>query len=1276
MPYGLGRRLRNLVRALRIGHEASLSLYPQIVEALVSLESAIEEHFPSVGRRLGAGRPELSMASKYRRYTNKLWRLRRQNRQLEEKLKALTKGKQEFNRITPEFLTKVAVSWPTTCARGFADAWRDLVGVGVAGCSRPTIAQIRDAFVEVLQDLRGQEVKAVIQSAASAPAKTSNSAASAPRVRSAASAPGSRSAASAPGLQCVSVLHIHDEASLRLRSSADTNHKAPSRSRSSKVQQHVIHVFAEGQAPVRWLCDLHPLADKSAKVLATSLHNTLRRLAAPVCEALGSFEAPERPWLIHFLVGDGIGTNEAAAKILWAWIQGMPLPCRTRYFLIVVKCASHQANLVIGSAVSGKAALVSWRSSGLLQGSIAARPVKFSKAAPPTEVCGAIVRLFKYLMSDYYSDYLANLQVICSRLCIGEQTPHRQQQRQKWQGLQLLYGTSVLPKELLDCLNGDLVDWTHCPLSAAQAPEHSAAPEERLAAIRVQLVEVLRKRLLMVDEQPTLTRMFTFEGHLAGMLLLFFLNCGAALLKPRTQNPIQRTQKRVEKVLAFIGAAETPQYLKRTALSMQLCGHIHGICAQQHFDDEPLLVRLAKGAVGKAVCSDLDQVISRLYLDPELDIPATMTLLLAVALEMCIRFQEYTRWPFQVWKLCRAFNSEGYGLACMRFLHLADEELDAGFGLPLRRLACHGRQEVDSINYLMSEPVQAALSSSFLASAASSLPVERAFAETKRSEAPRLCHVATASRNQMLRQHLRQRKEMLEQADMAAAQVRRVMKLNLVSLATELKPELGKQRFAGSSVSTNSFIQQNRHKLQAELDRRRQLARDAMERTQKIDIPVTQASWISWFREHEQDFREKMKGAGERRRAANRRLEAAPDIPVAVARLSATRANVKVAKLPRWQQLCWGRSAWLCLQTAQQNMVVIFVYTHSRRTFYFDASSLLRGSTITFRSGDSLAIDQVWAPLENADFGSVHTVNELSFVGSAMPVSAAEALASSAATGASSAAAAPSASSVVLRVGQARPITDVVKVRRRKGKKRNVDGVAAGSDSDSSAESDERSPECKQKCYSSSDSASSLPSVDTDADSGVEATPDAVLKRIVSVHIEKDMQEPGKKAADVAVHSGSEDSAAGAPGSSADAIARHAPGTWKVWEGTWFYATKTPGFTDVKVIMKQPFRNLTSGMGSTGMSKALSPHHYGEEWENPIKTMILLKCWCIWRARHLGWARQKECRLREVDRQVQRITQEITAEQAGIANRPLLGSVAAEKLMAKWVPDIVSSFAL
>ena len=121
------------------------------------------------------------------------------------------------------------------------------------------------------------------------------------------------SAGVAPVFSSGVLLHIHDEASLRLRSSTDASGSAPSRGRSSKVQQHVTSVHFQGQQPLRWHAELDALSNKTAHVLATSLHRLLRMVAAAVCPPLSVNHDNHAAWFLHILVGDGVGTNEAAA---------------------------------------------------------------------------------------------------------------------------------------------------------------------------------------------------------------------------------------------------------------------------------------------------------------------------------------------------------------------------------------------------------------------------------------------------------------------------------------------------------------------------------------------------------------------------------------------------------------------------------------------------------------------------------------------------------------------------------------------------------------------------------------------------------------------------------------------------------------------------------------------------------------------------------------------------------------------------------------------------
>ena len=124
-------------------------------------------------------------------------------------------------------------------------------------------------------------------------------------------------------------------------------------------------------------------------------------------------------------------------------------------------------------------------------------------------------------------------------------------------------------------------------------------------------------------------------------------------------------------------------------------------------------------------------------MDADLDVSVALALLLAVGMDMVIRFREYSQWPYLAYTLSSKYNPDGYISACVDFLNIPDEQLDVGVGLPLRSLANRaGSTDTQRFQYLISHSVQAALVLAFEPSVASSLPAERAFAATKRNEAP------------------------------------------------------------------------------------------------------------------------------------------------------------------------------------------------------------------------------------------------------------------------------------------------------------------------------------------------------------------------------------------------------------------------------------------------------------------------------------------------------------------------------------------------------------
>ena len=1211
------------------------------------------------------------MTKQTKRLRNQVHWLKVRNNKMRQELDALKVGKQAQlkNRMSPEFLAKVALSWPSTCARNFSAAWQDLVGVGESGCSRPTICKIRDAFVEVAKGTCVQQVKS---SAAHA-------------LESAGSAPGSASSSSsAASLPCVAMLHIHDEACLRLRSSADTHLGAPSRSRSSKVQQHVVTVHFTEQPPVRWYAELDPLADKSAKTLATSLHKVLKAVSAALAQGFKSSADGIRPWFFHILVGDGVNTNRAAAKIILAWVRKIGIAAGLQYFLILAKCANHQTSLAVGSAVSGRAALSGMQNRVEVANLPYAQRCKplSQQQAPHLHVCGAIVRCFKYLVSDYYTEYCANLQDIVGRLAVADPSPTREQHRLKWQGLSALYGEEVFPKGLLDCLNGDLADWSRClsAVTADYSPGSATPGHTTLQSAKDALARILRSRILVVDEQPTLSRMFTFHPHLNCLLLLQLLGITPDLLQPRTTKPRDRNQKRKTKVLAFLGLADTPQYLKRTSLALQLLAHVQSLCAQSPQQAEPLLVQLAKGRIGTTVSADLSRLIGLLHLDPDLDMSATLAVLLSVGMELCIRFKEYMEWPFAGYKLCKKYNPDGYLTACMEFLQMPDEMLDTGLGIPLRDIATRAATSGPTrLQYLISEGVQQALELAFESSACSSLPVERAFAQTKRSEAPRLCHVATAGRNQIIRQFLRQRQELLEQAELASAALRRSMSTNIASLAWEMHPKLADSALQqAGSAEMREFIASNSSILKEEVLRRRSIARAAVHRTQLPDAPLTHSDWIYWFRRHQDDFFQGMKVAGDQRRATNRRLQASADAPPPVKRIEPSLQKSRSDPVPPWQKLLAGRSGWFLLKLTDQGLRLLFLLHFKGCTHCLDCSSWRRRRDYFIGEGQAMHLPDRIGLLESLEFGNVLQVVEVG-----VHVSAATQLdsvvgpvASHSASQPESAAFAPGAGQVRIAIRSARelssPLPGRPKVSRKRKRRQTQGQPQAGSEDESCSSAEEEDDDIL-----SLSSASSFASVDTDVDPAVDDYAEGKdgkqyeLDRLGAL----DSEEEDQQDVDCAEVADIADGLQIDPDE--QKRQRHPPGTRKIWEGTWVYATKTPGWLDIKCWINWQFRGGSSeSLGIASLSRTLTPHHYGDDWNDPWRALLLLRAWSIWRVRWLGWARAKDCRLREVARQAERFIADLkdAHSEHGIALQPpLLGSMPGHDLLVKWTPDVVTA---
>lgn len=768
------------------------------------------------------------------------------------------------------------------------------------------------------------------------------------------------------------------------------------------------------------------------------------------------------------------------------------------------------------------------------------------------------------------------------------------------------------------------------------------AVEAHMQGVRDAVHSILRRRLLVVDEKPTLTRMFTFSGHVHGLLLMDLLGCADSLVQLRGTKAQVKARKRMDKVRAFLKFGGLSQYLRRTSMCLQLIDHTMSLCSQLPGDGDPVLVRLSKGVVDQRITEDLVRLMSDFYLDPALDATTAVPALLGTALDVWLRFSQYQAWPYAMWKLTKKFNPDNYVGACLDFLNMKDDDLDVGFSVPLKTMALGpGNTEMQGLRWLTCDQVQSALLLILSASAASSLPIERSFAEVKRSEAPRLCHVATAGRNQVLRQHLRQREDLLREGELAAAILRRSTRLRLTSLARELRPELWDR----DGIETTQFVQANATWLRQELERRRREAKLAVDRAASQDVPVTQAEWTEWFATNEVQFRELMDTSAAARRNSNHRLHADPAAPPAIPRIRPVDDKVKKLHIEQWQQVLWGRSGWVCLAYRGRATRLLWLHSAAGQTFCLDLTVARLGKDYVLDENSLRLLRSTLTSLDKLEVAEVDQALVCSV--KALPE--------------------PRLVRLVIQAAKVvkQPLAATRRARKRKAPGEEADDEAAEPE-DNDQEEESAFLQAAKEDLSGSSSAGS---VDTDLDSGVDECLNAAVVQVEQDDAAvSDLSEPPDEDA------GEEDAQAEVASMGAGMKpSRHAPGTWTIWSSAWFYITKTPGYTDVKCWVRSPLRNADRGMGVKGLSRTMTPAHYEESWDSATRTVFLLRAWSLWRAEVDGWVTHKPSRVREQDRLRHRLLEDLKAYHAESVVGPfLLGCKKGDKVLRELVPGIAT----
>ncbi len=265
---------------------------------------------------------------------------------------------------------------------------------------------------------------------------------------------------------CAESTEVHDEAQMRMKSYLPDPtgfvRDAP-RSRYTAVQNSSVWLRLQHNISLRWVFELIPLAAKTGHCLATALVGQVEE----VLSALGAgsngktsaarlpLDAPCELTFLHLVVGDGIPSNLNCCRRLLAYMTTTKRACKLRYRMVVLKCVSHQVNLLMATATVGQA------SGGGKQDIL-----------DQSELLGNVSRLHKHVLPEASEVLLHRLRAYLMRTTVFTDRAPDPAVTQHLQGTQGLYGAGVLSDELLQCRPHGLAS-TECllpggPLSAEE----------------------------------------------------------------------------------------------------------------------------------------------------------------------------------------------------------------------------------------------------------------------------------------------------------------------------------------------------------------------------------------------------------------------------------------------------------------------------------------------------------------------------------------------------------------------------------------------------------------------------------------------------------------------------------------------------------------------------------------------------------------------------------------------------------------------------------------
>ncbi|CAK0899812.1 unnamed protein product [Prorocentrum cordatum] len=597
------RKLRGRILAERAGagHE----------ETMAAIECAQDAFRKRFDRPRAAGRKRLPA----KRLSTLARSVKHQKRMRKVAETALRKERADKmgNRIQSIWYVRAAMADPTVPARTLESFFRDFPAQETKNISTFSISRVRDAIAEIIKKLNRRRIELAM---ASMPA-------------------GWHARETHP----VFIRHIHDEACMRMNSFMKDEderynlHAPVVRARSSKVQNDVVSVHFQDSA-LEHFVELKPLARKSAKTNATSLICVLSDVVSALWPGVRNPHGG-RLRLIHVVMGDGISTNASAVRRVWRFMKESGLPMR--YSLVVWRCASHVANLVVMTAICGR---------------VVSRPVGRDR------LCDTCSKFYKYLLADYQEEFAFHLRrYVVDNFRLVPFPEHHDALRGRAQArlLQQLYGKRALPDKLLDFFNGRL-----------GSLEHVGPHTSDMKALQSEAYALIQKYCFKVEDNPVVTRFFfLFADAEFGFLRFSMLNVPVGVLSTGCVVPRQDSQERLKFLRELLADPDCQKHLHKVALCLRVA--LYATCLTAQSADlegrPPLVARLGDGEVQAKTTQDLAEMLPLLGSDPELDVADAVKALLTTQTHIHIRFSSFNGYPSRLWKLCRKYNPVSYSSA-------------------------------------------------------------------------------------------------------------------------------------------------------------------------------------------------------------------------------------------------------------------------------------------------------------------------------------------------------------------------------------------------------------------------------------------------------------------------------------------------------------------------------------------------------------------------------------------------------------------------------------